>query len=600
MGTPTATFALELEDKTSSAALAAAGSLEKLKGQIDEDVKALREMQKAMRALKGGTDKNSAAAKRLKDQITAQKAKIASSQDAWLKLGGTFGKTQKDGNALSRAVGGLGGKLGATSGPLAAMGGGLSRLGPLLANPAALALALAAALVALAGAAVVVTAALLRFGVAAAGARREEALAIEGANSLRQMWGRATASLEEYQAAIDGASDSTNVGRGTLQTYARQLARTGLRGDALTEAVEAMGIAAQVQGDRGAARFRALAHNAVLAGGSVADLAEEYRATLGPIARRQMLSLDNQTARLRRNVDRLFDGLDIEGALGGLADVLDLFSQNTESGRALKSVLETVLQPLLDGIAEAGPVVRAFFEGVIIGGLRLGVALLRVRNAVRDALGLRDFESSLITIEAATTAGIAAFALFAAALTLVATLFAVLVVGAALFVAAMLAVPLLIAAVVAGLVGAVSEAIDFWSEVDWGGLADDMIDGLVNGITSGATELYNSVRNLAAGAADAFRDAVGARSPSTLFADFGGDITDGLSQGIDAGAPGVEDSVSGIVEAPTGGGLGGATSISIGDVNINAGESSDPRELAAAFRDELARVLEGVNVELAI
>ena len=66
----------------------------------------------------------------------------------------------------------------------------------------------------------------------------------------------------------------------------------------------------------------------------------------------------------------------------------------------------------------------------------------------------------------------------------------------------------------------------------------------------------------------------------------------------DAGTPAVEDATSNLVDAPTGGGLGGSMSISIGDVNISAAETSDPRELAMQFRDQLAAILEGLNVEL--
>jgi len=594
----TATFAVELEDGTSGPANAAASSLEDLKGKIDDDVKALREMQRALRNLKGGSNASASAVKSLESRISAQKASVSSSQDAFLKLGGTFGKTTPKVAGLAGNVSKLGGALGASSGPLAAVGGNLSKLGPLLANPAGLALALAAAFVALSVAAVALAAKLLSLGVAASGLRRDEALAIEGANTLRTAFGRTTASVAEFQNAIDNASDSTNIGRSQLQTYARQLSRAGLRGDALTESLEAMGIAAQVQGDRGAARFRALAINARLTGGSVADLAERYRNRLGPIARRQMLSLDNQTTRFRRNVDRIFDGLDLEGALGGLDQVLDLFSQNTASGRAMRSTFASIFQPMLDAIGELAPIVRAFIEGMIIAGLKLQIAFLEVRNALRETFGGTSFFDDMDAVEAATTAGIVVMGALAVVVLALAIVFGLAAAALLVFIATLVAVPLLIGLLVAGLVGAISEAIDFWSEVDWGGLADDMIDGLVDGITGGARAVGDAMRSLATGASNAFRSALGISSPSTVFAGFGVNLTEGLSQGVEAGSPAVEDSVSGLVETPGGAALGGATSITIGDVHVSAGETDDPRGLAEGIRDALAEVLEGVQIEM--
>ena len=53
MGDPTAKFAVRLEDETSGPAKAAAESLANLKTQINEDTKALSEMQRALRRLKG-------------------------------------------------------------------------------------------------------------------------------------------------------------------------------------------------------------------------------------------------------------------------------------------------------------------------------------------------------------------------------------------------------------------------------------------------------------------------------------------------------------------------------------------------------------------
>lgn len=596
--TVTATFAVELKDEASGAANSAASSLEALRKKIDEDVKALREMQKAMRNLKGGTSTSAAAHNELRDRIAAQKAAIATAQSKYLQLGGTFGKTATSAAATSSSFAELTGALQGSGGALGAVGGGLARLGPLLTNPITLVVALAAAFLALGTAIIAATAALLRYGVVQSDARRNEALQIEGLNTLRHWYGRTTASVEEFQAAIDRASDSTNVGRGTLQEYTRQLSRAGLRGDALTEAVEAMGIAAMVQGDRGAARFRALAINARLTGGSVRALAEDYRNRLGPIARRQMLSLDNQTARLRRSLDRIFSGLRIEGFLSALDQVLSLFSQSTATGRALKAIVEALFQPMIDQVEFLGPILRRFFQGFVIGALLMTIAILKVRNWLRDTFGGTELFENVDMLNVALYAGIAAFALFAAALAVIAIGFGLAALAVGLFVLSLIAVPLLLGAIAFAIGFAIGALVDWFQETDFRSLASDMIDGIVEGIRSGTSSVIQAVRNLATSATGAFRSALGIASPSSVFAGFGLNVAQGVSQGVDMGRPTVEDSVAGLVEVPQGGGVGGSVAVSIGDVVVNAGASNDPRELAVAFRDELASILEGVSIEM--
>ncbi|MCH8084606.1 MAG: hypothetical protein IH885_10265, partial [Myxococcales bacterium] len=434
MGTDAkATFAIVLEDETSGAAKTAAKALEDLETKINADTKALGQMRKAMRQMKAGGLGASDAFKDLSSRADVLKVRIGASQSKFAGLGGEFGKQKPKAEAMAKAIGvDLGGALSAAGGPAAKLSGVFSKLGPLLANPITLVIALAAAFVALAAAILVATAALLKFGIAQSGARRSEALQIEGLNTLRQQWGRATASVSEFQNAIDRASDSTNIGRGTLQTYARQLSRAGLRGDALTEALEAMGIAAQVQGDRGAQRFRALALNARLTGGSVRDLAADYRNRLGPIARRQMLSIDNQTDRLRRSLDRIFSGLRIEPFLSSLDEMLSLFSQSTETGKALKSIVEALLQPLIDATGVVGPIVRSFFQGFVIGALIATILIIRLKNKLADLFG-DDFAADINFAKAALFLGIGAFVSLGVAVGIVTAL--VLAFAASVFIA---------------------------------------------------------------------------------------------------------------------------------------------------------------------
>jgi hypothetical protein len=599
--TTTATFTVELRDETSGAANAAAGSLSRLRAKIEQDTKALREMQAAMGRLKGGTSRSSAAATELRNRIAAQRAAIASAQERFIALGGTFGKAEERATGFAGMLGELAGNLQGAGGALGGFGGQLATLAGALTNPIALAGLFVTGLVALAGAAIAANLAiagmivqLARLAVTESDARRSEALHIEGLNTLRQAYGLGTASVRDYQAAIDRASDSTNLSRDALEGYARSLSRAGLRGDALRDAVEAMGIAAMVQGERGAQRFRALAMQARLAGRSVAELAEQYRDRLGPIAHRMMLSLPNQTERLRRSIARIFSGLNTDRLLGALDMVLSLFSQSTASGRALSRIVEAVFQPMIDDVAVLGPIVRRFFQGIVIGALVTTIAVLRVRNALRDTFGGTDLFENVDSLNFALGVGVALFGLLAISLASIAFL-------AALAIGPFVALGLAILAIGAAAARAVRTVVDFFSSNNVGGLAEGMINGIVSGLTKGRDRIIETVRGLAQSAADTFREALGIASPSRVFAEFGASITGGLTEGIDAGTPDVDAAVGGLVEAPAGGAAraGGSTvSITIGEIVVNAGNTQNPRDLALGIRDELASLLEGVSIEL--
>jgi hypothetical protein len=67
----------------------------------------------------------------------------------------------------------------------------------------------------------------------------------------------------------------------------------------------------------------------------------------------------------------------------------------------------------------------------------------------------------------------------------------------------------------------------------------DLIDGLINGIRERWQALKDGISSIASGIADTVRGALGIRSPSRVFAEIGGHLMDGLSQGIErtAGLP---------------------------------------------------------------
>lgn len=606
MATPeTATFAIALEDKSSGAADSAADALQNLRDEINGDMKALREMQGAMKRLKASTTPNLAAIKELSDKIAAQKAKVAENEAAFVSLGGRYGKLKREkpaaffeqiAAAAGRSQSPIGGVVLQMESLKSAIAGGLMAAGLV---------AVAAGILAIGAASIAATAALTSYGIAQADAARSELMRLEALTKLRRFQGQAAGNAAELQGAIDRVADSTALGRDKLEEYTGQLYRMGVRGANLDAALEGMAIRGAVLGDRYAAGFAAMAAGAARAGRDVRTLTENVRARLGGVAERQLLSLDVQSRRLRQNFSALFGGLKIEGFLKALKGVADLFSQSTASGRAIKQILEVMFQPLIDGSDTAGPVVKRFFQGMIIAAQEFTIAILRVRVWLKKTFGDSENLAQFDAQRAAVVAGMVAFGLFA------------LAVGAAsaalvLFMAALVAPFAIIFALGYALAWAVDHGLSALSSAlgDWRDMGARLVDGLVGGIRSAAKRVGEAVRGLASDARSALANALQIRSPSRVFASLGVQIPRGLEAGVEMGTPGVERAVDRMVSVPadavagdasTGGAAGriGAASpsvsISFGDIHWTA-KSDDAQQEARDFVDSLVLALRGAGI----
>lgn len=595
----TATFAVKLEDQTSGPAASAASALADLKSKLDSQTRTLGEMQRAYRNIKGSTNASSDAFKALGDQIKAQKAIIASTQTKVLDLGGSFGKVEASGKSafqeLLDAANKMPGPLGALAGRVGSLSALFEANAPLVLGVAAFAagaLLAAAAVVTLTAAIVAGTASLLGYAIAQSEVRRNELLMLEGLTRRRNLWGLAAGSATELQAAIDRVSDSSALGRTEISGYAQSLYRMGLRGENLSEALEGMSIVGSTQGEQMARRFAGMAVGAARFGGSVRRVTDDARARLGDLANRQAAGLGKQLEKLRENVGHIFDGLEIDGFLRGLRMVTSLFSQSTASGRALKALVGIVFQPMLDQLEHLGPIAKRFFQGLVIGALRLTITFLRIRNAI-----LRTFADSNV-LEGIDGMRVALFAGQAVVFGL-AGAFLVLAGAVALLVA-----PFALA-FVAGykFMGFLHESYNVLRDVDWGALGTSLIEGLVRGLRRGRDLVVNTVRGLATSATDALTSALGIHSPSRVFANLGVQIPRGLAAGVDAGTPSAQGAVESMVSVPAESGAGASSrgavmSFSFGDIHIGGHGGESGRAMAESFREELVRVLQGAALEM--
>lgn len=622
-----ATFAIDLEDGTSGAAESAASALANLKRQMEADTAALGAMNKAMRNLQSGAVVNIDQFRKLQASIQAKKQAIADAQSSYLALGGTFDKVRPKPKELSSGFAEIRNAAQMLPGPLGSIIGRFESLGGLL-KGGAIAVgiaAVAAAIVALTAAAIAGTAALLKYGIAQANARRAEGLRLEGLTKMRNWWGVAAGSATEMQAAIDRVSASSALGRDKIEGYAAQLYKMHLRGDNLTQALEATAIKAAAVGDEGASAFMGWAAGAAMAGGSVKRLADDVRARFGAVAAKQLLDLNVQTAKLKENFSALWDDLKIDGLLKAVSSITALFSQSTRSGQALKAILTTMFQPMVGAIEWAAPIAKRFFQGIVIGALLAAISVLRLRKWWRETFDTEALKGIDLTT-AALYAGVAAVAVLAGSFAVLGVVMvgalvaampfiwaAVVAVGALALKALILAAPFILGAIAIGaLIAAGYQLYRLWKEIDWTDLGKSIVDGIVGGLKNGAKWVIDAVKSLGRDAMGAFKSALGISSPSKAFANLGVAIPQGIESGVQAGAPRAQAAVDGLIDVPrvpdraeggargadvARGGARGPFVINLGGLTVNAA-SDKPAEMVSELERELGSMLERVALQL--
>lgn len=125
----------------------------------------------------------------------------------------------------------------------------------------------------------------------------------------------------------------------------------------------------------------------------------------------------------------------------------------------------------------------------------------------------------------------------------------------------------------------------------------DILMGLWEGIKSKAMALFNFVKDVGKNVANAFKNVLGIASPSKVFMDYGVNITEGASKGIQKGAGGVKSASAGMAKSltPTAGGRGGgggsSVSVTFAPV-INGGSGGDISQQIKAMIPELIRQIE--------
>lgn len=152
---------------------------------------------------------------------------------------------------------------------------------------------------------------------------------------------------------------------------------------------------------------------------------------------------------------------------------------------------------------------------------------------------------------------------------------------------------------------AVNELVAHWDEIkalgeqayEWG---SNIVDGLVSGITNKISAVVDSAKALASSIAGPFADALGIKSPSKLFAEYGKNTVEGFEQGEKSAmgsAMPLQEAAAAPIEKP---GVpvrseaapqssGGGQSIVIENLNVGGGGNAET--IARAIRQELQLLL---------
>jgi hypothetical protein len=331
----------------------------------------------------------------------------------------------------------------------------------------------------------------------------------------------------------------------------------------------------------------------------LADGAKAMRDALeskfGALNLAKMLDLDVMKTKFHELLQMLTSGIDIEPLLKELKDFFSLFDQSTMAGASLKKLVTVFGQGFISLAVKGLPIMKGFFEGMILAALDLYIAILRLRIGFKDTFGdgtlFKNIDLVKIgvqTVKVAVVALTVAFGLLA-----IATLLA-------------LSPVIILFGLIAAAVGIVvlqftlmKKAFEWLLSIDWSGMGKAIVDGLTKAFD--AIDLSKKGAELGAKLKDGFKKSLGIASPSKVFEQYGVNTTEGYSRGIDRGTPAVNNQIADMA-TPSKGGTGGASASSVtvtfGDINIAVDGSkhedteSIVAELRKEFRNEVTRMFE--------
>lgn len=600
-GEAVALFGVEVDDRTGAGVKSSTAQLEQLRAKLDSDTVALSKMEKAWKLMNKSAVVDIATAKNMKARLEELRAGIVGTTAKIHGMGGAF-KSSKEGGADKTRAGleQIRAALLKADGPIGTMSGRVGTLTTKLGGAGlwGVLILAAAAGIAMAAAIGVATLKLAQYALAAADAARADQLHLEALTKIPDWWGRAAGKASQLVAVTNTMSDRYGVARAEVSKFTRELYAAGYRGNGLKNAVEASSIAlAAFGGDAGEAQryMGAVSWQFGLMGKGSAAFAVRVKKDLGDIAIRQSLGFAKQMGMLRQNMGMLFAGVRIEPFLKALHGVTSQFSATTVSGQILKRLFESLLNPLFGGAASAGEAMKHLVQDMIYWALKAQGYWLDLQIWVARTF---NYKGDLGTLMAITSLKVAlGFAVVTAGALAVAML------GITFSVVTLAAVIGTLGYTLYWVASQFKWLYDNASSIEWSQLGFDILKGIGEGIIGGTKWAVDAIVGSAGKMKDAFKKALGIKSPSVVFRAQALFIPQGVAAGIRAGQPMVRRAVADMVPLPpprafagfqaaARGGTSaapprGAAGGGIGNVAININGARDP----GAVADEVKRVV---------
>jgi len=299
----------------------------------------------------------------------------------------------------------------------------------------------------------------------------------------------------------------------------------------------------------------------------------------GGVAAKQAMDLDVQLQRFHDNVGKLFKDVHVEGFLNALQSILSIVDQATPAGAALHDVLSAAFDGLFKAAEAVIPYIKVALKGLVIIGLQIAIALKPLMRQLGATFGKDQQAGPQKLAEWMSMVGEAAgfvvskMIALGPAFSLVGSAIMFTVSWGLRLVEGMFALLAVAATVETAIVGFGLAAVDAGKNV---------VTGLIQGIENAASQLYDTVVNLAETALSKFKEKFGIHSPSRVMAKMGGHLSAGLAGGIHAGA-----------KASTGAMVGAGAHMS---AHAGAGLSAGLREHAVLRASAGARAGIGIGV----
>ncbi len=243
------------------------------------------------------------------------------------------------------------------------------------------------------------------------------------------------------------------------------------------------------------------------------------------------------------NIGDMFEDIDVGPFMEQVKSLFSIFSQSKSSGEAMKAGIGGFFKEVFDDATKLVPLVKHFLLDVVIWGLKAYIAVKPLVQTVKDFFASATGSSMLKGLLDGLLAAFAAVAIVVGVVVAVFALFGAFLVLVSAGIGSMIGSIVSLGATITGFVVNAAKAFAGWvaSALQIG---TDFVAGLVKGITDGAGTALAAVTKLGDSVVGAVKGIFQTHSPSKVMFGIGGDVTDGLTGGIDGGAVDVHGAAS--------------------------------------------------------